>query len=107
MLLRFRLLAKCENVTREPWKSNLQKGIKRELKELILCFAYWVEDFANPVLFSEPHQYCRPFEHASTYPDFRPANRRTNSFIGISLVDRVPGIQSAMAVAELSAGFIN
>jgi len=30
-------------VTREPWKSTLKDGIKRELKGLILFLTHWVE----------------------------------------------------------------
>jgi hypothetical protein len=50
---------------------NLQRGVERELKRLILCFTHWIEASTKSELRSKPHEYWRCLDHKVTYAIFK------------------------------------
>src|SRR5450759_5165166 len=48
-----------------------QRGIRRELKRLVLLLTHWVEASAEFVLLSKPHGCWRWFYHTATHTDFK------------------------------------
>jgi hypothetical protein len=50
---------------------NLQRGIERELKGLVLLFTHWVQASGVFIAPSKPHEYWRWLDHRITYLNFK------------------------------------